>query len=95
MRFITDRIAVLHKGMLVELAETEKLFHNPLHPYTRALLAAVPLPNPVKEKKKILTVYDPSCHDYSVDKPVWTEIEPGHFVHGNGKELEEYRNMIK
>lgn len=94
MRFITDRIAVLNKGVLVELAETEKIFAHPLHPYTRALLSAVPLPNPVKEKKKVLTVYDPSCHDYSVDKPVWTEIESGHFVHGNKKELEEYRIMI-
>jgi oligopeptide transport system ATP-binding protein len=91
MRFITDRIAVLHKGVLVELAETENLYNNPLHPYTRALLSAVPLPNPIKEKKKKLTVYDPSCHDYSTDKPVWTEIEPGHFVYGNNKELEEYR----
>jgi len=93
MRFITDRIAVLYKGMLVELAETEKLFQKPLHPYTQALLAAVPLPNPVKEKKKTLTVYDPSCHDYSLDKPVWMEIEPGHFVHGNSKELEEYSKL--
>ena len=91
MRYITDRIAVLHKGVLVELAETEKLFSNPLHPYTRALLSAVPLPNPVKEKQKVLTVYDPAVHDYSSDKPLWTEIEPNHFVHGNTKELEGYR----
>lgn len=91
MRFITDRIAVLHKGVLVELAETENLFNNPLHPYTRALLSAVPMPNPVKEKKKILTVYDPAAHDYTTDKPLWTEIEPGHFVHGNKKELEQYK----
>ncbi|MCL2703458.1 MAG: ATP-binding cassette domain-containing protein [Defluviitaleaceae bacterium] len=91
MRFITDRIAVLHKGVLVELADTETLYTNPLHPYTKALLSAVPLPNPIKEKQKQLTVYDPSCHDYSTDKPIWEEIEPGHFVHGNNKELEEYR----
>jgi len=95
MRFITDRIAVLHKGVLVELAETEKLFANPLHPYTRALLAAVPLPNPTKEKKKILTVYDPSCHDYSIDKPFWNEIETGHFVYGNKKEMEEYGKSLE
>ena len=91
MRFITDRIAVLHKGVLVELAETENLFNNPLHPYTRALLSAVPLPNPIKEKKKVLTIYDPDSHDYSVDKPIWTEIEPGHFIHANQKELEGYK----
>lgn len=94
MRFICDRIAVIHLGHLVELAETEKLFRHPLHPYTRALLSAVPQPDPISEKHKVLTVYDPSMHDYSVDKPVWTEIEPGHFVLGNQKELEEYRGKL-
>lgn len=51
-RFICDRIAVLYKGMLVELSETEKLYKNPLHPYTRALLSAIPVPNPRVEKQK-------------------------------------------
>ena len=69
MRFICDRICVIHKGVLVELAETEELFAHPTHPYTQALLSAIPMPDPVKEKKKVLKVYDPSCHDYSVDKP--------------------------
>ena len=95
MRFICDRIAVIHKGVIVELAETEQLFANPLHPYTRALLSAVPMPDPVNEKKKVLEVYNPACHDYSVDKPVWCEIEPGHFVFGNQKELKEYRSRLK
>lgn len=95
MRFITDRIAVIHKGDLVELAQTEKLFAHPLHPYTRSLLSAIPLPDPVEEKKKVLEVYDPAMHDYSVSKPVWCEIEPGHFVLGNESELEEYKNRLK
>ena len=95
MRFICDRIAVIHKGVLVELAETEKLFAHPLHPYTRALLSAIPLPDPAREKNKKLEVYDPTQHDYSVDKPVWEEIEEGHFVLGNQKELSEYRARIK
>jgi len=55
----------------------------------------VPLPNPEKERKKQLVVYDPSTHDYSVDKPIWTEIEPGHFVHGSAPELEKYRQMTE
>ena len=83
MRFICDRIAVIHKGVLVELAETEKLFAHPLHPYTRALLSAIPLPDPAREKNKKLEVYDPSQHDYSTDKPQWVEIETGHMVWGN------------
>ena len=93
MRFICDRIAVIHKGLLVELAETETLFRHPLHPYTRALLSAVPMPNPAYEKVKTPLVYDESVHDYSVDQPRWVEIEPGHFVLGNTKELEEYEKM--
>jgi oligopeptide transport system ATP-binding protein len=94
MRFIADRIAVIHKGTLVELADTEKLFANPLHPYTRALLSAIPMPNPAAEKNKVHTVYDPSVHDYSVHKPVWTEIEEGHYVMGNDMELTEYRKIL-
>ena len=94
MRFICDRIAVIHKGKLVELSETERLFEHPLHPYTRALLSAVPQPDPDAEKRKVLTVYDPGMHDYSVDLPTWTEIEPGHFVHGNQKELSAYRERL-
>ena len=95
MRFICDRIAVIHKGVLVELAETEKLFAHPLHPYTRALLSAIPLPDPAREKNKVLEVYDPTQHDYSVDRPTWVEIEEGHMVWGNRKELSKYREMLK
>ena len=94
VRFISDRIAVISKGRIVELAEAEELFLHPLHPYTKALLSAVPQPDPELEKKKKLLVYDPSCHDYSVDGPVWEEILPGHFVYGNQKELEQYRKEI-
>lgn len=91
MRFICDRICVIHKGVLVELAETEELFAHPTHPYTQALLSAIPMPDPVNEKKKKLKVYDPSCHDYSVDKPSWREIRPSHFVWANDPEFEKYK----
>ena len=94
VRFISDRIAVIHKGRIVELAESEELFRHPLHPYTRALLSAVPNPNPYLERAKKLEVYDPSVHDYSVDKPVWEEILPGHFVYGNAPELDGYRKEL-
>ena len=94
VRFISDRIAVIHKGHIVELAETEQLFAHPFHPYTQALLSAIPLPDPRAEKAKVLKVYDPACHDYSVDKPVWAELEPGHFVLGNQRELDEYRKQL-
>ena len=94
MRFICDRIAVIHKGVIVELAETEKLFAHPLHPYTRALLSAIPMPDPESEKKKVLEVYDRSCHHYETDKPVWTEIEEGHFIMANQEELAAYRAKL-
>ena len=95
VRFISDRIAVIHKGEIVELADTEELFRHPLHPYTKALLSAAPIPDPELEKKKKLLVYDPSVHDYSVDKPQWVEILPGHFVNGNERELDGYRREIE
>lgn len=94
VRFITERLAVIHKGKIVELAETEKLFANPLHPYTRALLSAIPLPDPRAERKKKLEIYDPSCHDYENNPPSWVEIEPDHFVLGNEKEMGEYRKRL-
>lgn len=95
VRFITDRIAVIHKGKIVEMAESEALFKNPLHPYTRALLSAIPLPDPIAESQKVLEVYDPDSHDYSVDKPEWVEIAPDHFVLGNHKEIESYKLRMK
>ena len=94
MRFICDRIAVIHKGKIVELADTEELFQHPLHPYTRALLSAVPMPDPVNEKHKELLVYDPSVHHYETDKPVWSEITPGHFIYANQAELENYQKDL-
>ena len=94
MRFICDRIAVIHKGVIVELAEAEQLFAHPLHPYTRALLSAIPMPDPESEKKKVLEVYDPSQHHYDTDKPAWTEIEPGHFIMANQEELAKYKAAL-
>ena len=95
VRFITDRIAVINKGEIVELAETEELFAHPLHPYTRALLSAIPVPDPIAEKGKVVQVYDPSCHDYATDKPTWREIAKGHFVLANAKEAEAYHRELE
>lgn len=80
VRFISDRIAVIHKGVIVEVAETEELFNNPIHPYTKSLLSAVPIPDPILERQKELVVYNPDQHDYTVDKPSMVEIKPNHFV---------------
>jgi len=71
-----------------------ELFAHPLHPYTKALLSAVPYPDPAVERHKKLLTYDPSMHDYTGDKPVWTEIAPGHWVLGNQQELDGYRKEL-
>lgn len=91
MRFITNRIAVIHEGIIVEMAETEELFTNPLHPYTKALLSAIPLPNPEAESEKKLLVYDKNMHQYEADKPGWCKINEQHFVWANQAELSLYK----
>ena len=91
VRFISDRIGVIYKGEIVEIAEAEELFDFPLHPYTHSLISAIPIPDPQLEKNKVLYTYDPSIHDYSEDKPSLQEVSPGHFVFGNTKEIEHYK----
>jgi oligopeptide transport system ATP-binding protein len=95
VRFICDRIAVIHKGKIVELAESEELFAHPFHPYTQALLSAIPQPDPIAERQKKLLVYDPACHHYSeANQPSWQEVYPGHFVLASADELENYRKQL-
>ena len=93
VRFISDRIAVIHKGKIVEIAETTELFEYPLHPYTKSLMSAIPVPDPIIEKSKKLYIYDPSIHDYSVDKPEMVDLGNGHFIYGNKAEIEKYKEI--
>ncbi len=93
VRFISDRIGVIYKGNIVEIAETEELFQYPLHPYTKSLISAVPIPDPKLEKNKVLFTYDPTVHDYSEDKPELVNVGHNHFVYGNKKEIEEYKKL--
>ena len=91
VHFISDRIAVIYRGDIVEMAETEELFNNPIHPYTKSLLSAVPIPDPALEREKQLIVYDDTMHDYETDKPSFQEIKPGHFVWANTAEAKAYK----
>lgn len=97
VRFISDRIAVIYKGQIVELAESEKLFANPLHPYTTSLLSAIPTPNPRVEKTKVIEIYEPdkSHFDYDKNPPKWIEIEPEHYILANDRELEAYMKKLQ
>jgi oligopeptide transport system ATP-binding protein len=93
VRFISDRIGVIYKCDIVEIATAEELFDYPLHPYTRSLISAIPIPDPQLEKNKVLFSYDPSVHDYSEDKPELVCIGHDHYIFGNKKEIEEYRAL--
>lgn len=94
VRFISDRIVVIHLGKIVEIAETEELFNFPLHPYTKSLMSAIPIPDPILEKNKTLITYDVNDHKYKEgDNPQLVDIGHGHFVYGSEKEIEEYRKQ--
>ena len=96
VKYFSDRIGVMYFGKMVELADSDELFKNPLHPYTKSLLSAIPLPDPVYEKQRTRILYNPIAeHDYSIDKPSFREITPGHFVHCNDVEEEKYKQMVK
>lgn len=95
VKYISDRIAVIYHGRIVEVASSNRLFEAPLHPYTKSLLTAIPLPDPKLEKNKKVVVYNDSYHDYSVDFPEFVEIEPGHFVYANKKEVAEYKKVLE
>lgn len=92
VRFISDRVAVIHQGKIVELAETEELYENPVHPYTKSLLSAVPVPDPRVERHRKIHPYDSGIHKYEQDPPQWVEIAPSHYVLANEAELEQYKH---
>ena len=92
VKYFSDRIGVMYFGKMVELADSDELFRHPLHPYTRSLLSAIPLPDPEYEKVRKRIEYNPLAeHDYTVDKPSVREVVPGHFVYCNDEEFEKYR----
>lgn len=94
VRYISDRICVIYKGKIVEIASSEELFDYPLHPYTRSLISAIPLPDPQLEKHKVLYTYDPSMHNYTDEThPELVDIGHGHFVYGSPEEIAEYRAL--
>lgn len=96
VKYFSDRIAVMYYGKIVELADSNELFAHPMHPYTKSLLSAIPLPDPNYEKNRKRISYNPLLsHDYSVDKPSFKEITDGHFVLCNEKEYAEYLAEIR
>ena len=95
VKYFSDRIGVMYFGKMVELASSDEIFAHPLHPYTRSLLSAIPLPDPHYEKQRTRITYNPIAeHDYSTDKPSLREVCPGHFVYCNDAEEQKYRSEL-
>ena len=95
VKYFCDRIVVMYYGNIVESATSEELFKNPLHPYTKALLSAIPKPNPIGEKVRQRIIYNPAMHDYSQEKPQLMEITKGHTIYCNSAEFEKYKEELK
>ena len=95
VKYFSDRIAVMYYGKIVEMTTSDELFAHPLHPYTKALLSAIPYPDPHYEKQRKRIEYNPTlAHDYSVDKPSLREITPGHYIHCNDAEFKKYQQEL-
>jgi len=95
VKYFSDRIAVMYFGKIVELTTSDELFKHPLHPYTKSLLSAIPLPDPHFEKQRKRITYNPlAAHDYSQQQPYMQEVAPGHFIYCNDAELEQYKREI-
>lgn len=95
VRYISDRIAVMHKGKIVELAQAEELYDNPMHPYTKSLMSAIPTPDPRSEKTRARFEYDYSQHEYEVDKPSMRQLKNNHFIYCNEAEFQNYKKELK
>jgi oligopeptide transport system ATP-binding protein len=95
VKYISDRIGVMHRGRIVELANSDDLYANPIHPYTKSLLSAIPLPDPNYERNRKRVVYDPTVHDYSKEEPVLREVKEGHWVLCSEDEFSKYKDEYK
>ncbi|MCT2535653.1 ATP-binding cassette domain-containing protein [Aquibacillus koreensis] len=93
VKYISDRIGVMYFGKMVELADSEELYKNPVHPYTKSLLSAIPLPDPDYERNRKRIIYDPNNHDTS-EEPEFREIRPNHWVLCTTKEFEAYKEEL-
>ena len=95
VKYFSDRIGVMYFGKMVEMADSDELFAHPLHPYTKSLLSAIPLPDPHYEKKRKRIIYKPDEeHDYSKEGPEFREVKPGHFVYCNTEEFKRYQEEV-
>ncbi|WP_270942772.1 ATP-binding cassette domain-containing protein [Romboutsia lituseburensis] len=94
IKHISDRIGVMYNGKLVELATADELYNNPIHPYTKSLLSSIPIPDPKRVKARERIKYSHTIHDYSKEKPEWTEVYKGHYVYLAKNEIQLFNNKL-
>ena len=90
VKYISDRIGVLHLGHLLETGTTEEIFEHPIHPYTRSLLSAIPLPNPVVEKRRVAETYDYATSGIDYSKGTSHHVEGSHYVKCTDEEFAKW-----
>lgn len=94
VKYISDRIGVMHWGKLLEVGPADEIYHNPIHPYTKSLLSAIPEPNPERERKRQHLIYDSSIENDGESRQMY-EIRPGHFVYATEAEAKNYKEEAK
>lgn len=90
VKYISDRIAVMNRGKIVEIGDADEIYYNPVHPYTKSLLTAIPQPSPLSEKKRKRIDYDRSIHDYENETPSYHNLSDSHIIYCSDRELEEW-----
>ena len=95
VKYISDRIGVLHLGHLLETGTTEEIFANPMHPYTRSLLSAIPSPNPAVEKNRVAETYDYKTSGMNYNNGTYHQVGGTHFVKCTDEEFERFKSMPK
>ena len=92
VKYISDRIGVMHWGKILEIGTSDQVYNNALHPYTQSLLSAIPAPDPISERSRVPQAYD-STTELDGQPRELREITPGHFVLSTEEEAEEYRKI--
>lgn len=93
VKFISDRIGVMHYGKLLEVGPADDVYDRPLHDYTKSLISAVPIPDPEVERSRTRIPYDAQKEEMDGKQRSMHEIRPGHFVRCSDDEVKHYEEV--